>query len=380
MGDFQAEKLPSRRELRLARQAAEREAKAQEIALSVQPKAMQRTAQVQTEQTETKDNWDITCCELNPVLTQEASVKELPESDLHDGATEAIPAVAGNQFDTAVGRRAFNAKFSGVAAKSSSFFRKFVRKSPELSAVALASIVVATSVGVLGLQYAEGAQSVNSRTSVLGTVTIPDSHPATDESNILQPTEGAAELAKIIETQIAANSGELRCVDESGANALGSAYADELESQVFFPMKAGTYNVSSPFGPRQNPTGDGTEFHTGVDFAAPAGTPIYAVADGVVEMDGSETEGNHDIRIRHEINGEVFYTWYLHSYTDGIFVKAGQSVKAGEKIAEVGSSGRSTGTHLHFEIRPTGDYSAEPVEPVAFISELGAIDISQKCK
>lgn len=336
-------KLPSRKELRLTRQAAEREAKAQAAALFVSADLVDLDA-------------------------------------VQQDATEAIPTISASKLATAAEREAFNAKFTGVAAKSSSFMRKFVRKSPELSAVTLAGLIVATTVGVFGLQYAEGSQSVTPGSSVLGTVSAEDAADSTESSSVLKPTEGAAELAKIIETQIAANSGKLQCVDESGANTLSSAYEDDLESQVFFPMKSGTYKVSSPFGTRQNPTGYGTEFHTGVDFSAPTGTPIYAAADGVVEMDGSETAGNHDIRIRHEVHGEVFYTWYLHSYTDGIFVKAGQEVKAGEKIAEVGSSGRSTGAHLHFEIRPTGDYSKEPVEPVAFISKLGAIDISQKCQ
>ena len=115
---------------------------------------------------------------------------------------------------------------------------------------------------------------------------------------------------------------------------------------VTYPMKPGTYQVSSGYGPRW-----GT-FHAGLDFAAPIGTPIYAAADGVV-VEGRE---------RYNVSGFGSWIWldcqdsvgkdfiYGHVKHDGIMVKAGERVRAGQQIGVVGNEGQSTGPHLHFEV------------------------------
>lgn len=115
---------------------------------------------------------------------------------------------------------------------------------------------------------------------------------------------------------------------------------------VTHPMKQGTYQVSSGYGPRW-----GT-FHAGLDFAAPIGTPIYAAADGVV-VEGRE---------RYNVAGFGSWIWldcqdsvgkdfiYGHVKHSGILVKAGDRVRAGQKIGVVGNEGESTGPHLHFEV------------------------------
>lgn len=115
---------------------------------------------------------------------------------------------------------------------------------------------------------------------------------------------------------------------------------------VTHPMKRGTYTVSSGYGPRW-----GT-FHAGLDFAAPIGTPIYAAADGVV-VEGRE---------RYNVSGFGSWIWldcqdsvgkdfiYGHVKHDGILVRAGDRVRAGQKIGVVGNEGESTGPHLHFEV------------------------------
>lgn len=115
---------------------------------------------------------------------------------------------------------------------------------------------------------------------------------------------------------------------------------------VTHPMRQGTYQVSSGYGPRW-----GT-FHAGLDFAAPIGTPIYAAADGVV-VEGRE---------RYNVSGFGSWIWldcqdsvgkdfiYGHVKHDGILVKAGDRVRAGQQIGVVGNEGQSTGAHLHFEV------------------------------
>lgn len=114
------------------------------------------------------------------------------------------------------------------------------------------------------------------------------------------------------------------------------------------PMKNGTYTLSSGYGKRW-----GT-FHAGLDFAAPLGTPIYAVADGVIVQGAERPAGS--------VTGFGNWVWqdsqkecgrdfiYGHMRHHEIYVRAGQRVKAGQLIARVGSEGQSTGAHLHFEV------------------------------
>jgi murein DD-endopeptidase MepM/ murein hydrolase activator NlpD len=100
--------------------------------------------------------------------------------------------------------------------------------------------------------------------------------------------------------------------------------------------------ISSGYGPRE-----GGEFHKGIDIAAPVGTPIVAVADGTVLFSGPASGFGHWVVIQHD--GGVMSV-YGHMYGDEIYVSAGEQVKAGQKIAAVGSDGESSGPHLHFAV------------------------------
>lgn len=110
--------------------------------------------------------------------------------------------------------------------------------------------------------------------------------------------------------------------------------------------------VTSEFGWRPNPFGgSGGEGHAGLDLGAPKGTPIHAARDGVVSSvvdSGSSGYGYHVV-IDH---GDGMVTLYGHC--SKVYVRSGQAVKQGDVIAAVGSTGRSTGNHLHFEIRVNG--------------------------
>lgn len=105
--------------------------------------------------------------------------------------------------------------------------------------------------------------------------------------------------------------------------------------------------------------------HSGQDFAVPTGTPVEAVHRGtVVEADWGGAYGNN-IVIRHE---DGYYTQYGHLSAFRVFV--GQQVSAGQTIALSGSTGNSTGPHLHFEVRTTPYYGSE-VEPLSFLRQHG---------
>lgn len=117
-----------------------------------------------------------------------------------------------------------------------------------------------------------------------------------------------------------------------------------------FPLASYT-RVSDDYGWRIHPTLHVKQFHNGVDLAAPKGTAIYAAYNGVVvAADYSSTMGNY-VMIDH---GDNLYTIYMHAST--LKVKKDAVVKTGDTIALVGSTGRSTGPHLHFSVRLNGEY------------------------
>lgn len=125
--------------------------------------------------------------------------------------------------------------------------------------------------------------------------------------------------------------------------------------QVFsgpFCMPAPSYTrVSDDYGNRIHPILGVKQFHNGIDFAAPGGSPILAAQSGtVIAAAYSSTMGNY-IMINH---GGGVITIYMHA--SALYVSAGQTVTKGQKIAAVGTTGRSTGNHLHFSVRVNGSY------------------------
>jgi murein DD-endopeptidase MepM/ murein hydrolase activator NlpD len=125
------------------------------------------------------------------------------------------------------------------------------------------------------------------------------------------------------------------------------------------PLKD-SYRITSPFGPRVHPIYHTMRLHTGIDMAAPKGTPIYAAESGRVITARYMSGYGNCIIIDH---GGNLSTVYGHIMQGGILVKEGQEVKRGQKIAQVGSTGDSTGNHLHFEVRK----NFEPVNPVPYL-------------
>ena len=107
---------------------------------------------------------------------------------------------------------------------------------------------------------------------------------------------------------------------------------------------------SSSFGWRLDPFNGHKAFHEGLDFTANAGTAIYAAAGGIVSFADQTPDYGNIVKIEH---GAGLETRYAHA--SRLFVRNGQRVEKGEKIAEVGSTGRSTGPHLHYEIRLNGN-------------------------
>ena len=112
------------------------------------------------------------------------------------------------------------------------------------------------------------------------------------------------------------------------------------------------FRITSGFGMRKHPILGYSKFHKGIDFAAPTGAPIYAAGDGVVEEAGRKSSYGNYVRIRH--NG-TYGTAYAHLSRFATGMKVGRRVRQGEIIGYVGSTGRSTGPHLHYEVLVSGN-------------------------
>ncbi|NJM50437.1 MAG: M23 family metallopeptidase [Sphingomonadales bacterium] len=123
-------------------------------------------------------------------------------------------------------------------------------------------------------------------------------------------------------------------------------------------MPAHVGMVSSSYGYRRDPFTGAAAMHSGLDFKGPLGTPILAAADGIVTFAGQQSGYGNTVEITHA-NGLV--TRYAH--LSGFTVSNGQKVGRGIQIAKMGSTGRSTGSHLHFEVRLNG----QAVNPLKFL-------------
>jgi len=162
------------------------------------------------------------------------------------------------------------------------------------------------------------------------------------------------DMLKLTAERLKALTGNLNSKIEP---ALEQTLAREAARPGGYPLRVKTY-IASGFGTRRNPFGRGYEFHDGVDLPAWYGTPIYATAPGkVIETGWSNIYGYH-VKIDH---GFGYRTLYGHM--SKILVKRGQEVKRGQVIGKVGSTGRSTGPHVHYSVFIWG----KAVNPVPFL-------------
>ncbi|HWK40688.1 MAG TPA: M23 family metallopeptidase [Croceibacterium sp.] len=147
-----------------------------------------------------------------------------------------------------------------------------------------------------------------------------------------------------------------KSMDQTGV--ITSSPVGRVSVPTGMPVQDST--LTSNFGMRTHPVLGGRRGHNGVDLAQPTGTPVYATADGLVsKAERFSSYGNY-IQIEH---GGELQTRYAH--LSGYAVTAGEQVRKGQLIGYVGSTGRSTGPHLHYEIRVAG----EAVDPTPYMAE-----------
>lgn len=137
---------------------------------------------------------------------------------------------------------------------------------------------------------------------------------------------------------------------------------DRLSSMpAIMPVAKNRCKVASGFGYRYHPILHYRRMHSGIDMIAPTGTPVYATGDGVVRVAGRGSEGFSGYGVVALIDhGYGFQTLYAHM--QGVKVRVGQRVKRGEQIGTVGSTGMSSGSHLHYEVIQNG----KKVDPVYY--------------
>lgn len=172
-------------------------------------------------------------------------------------------------------------------------------------------------------------------------------------------------LVKQYEAEIAAQNAEIAALEAAIAEEKKALEEANGTKKTYdggmFAWPAPSYTrISDDYGNRIHPTLHVQQFHNGIDLASPGGSPILAAYDGtVVAASYSTTMGNY-IMIDH---GDNLYTIYMHA--SALYVSKGTEVSRGQKIAAVGSTGRSTGNHLHFSVRVNGAY----VSPWNYLSK-----------
>lgn len=161
---------------------------------------------------------------------------------------------------------------------------------------------------------------------------------------------------KEYEAEIAAQNAEIAELERQVAEEKQRLAAENKTAIIYdggkFKWPAPAYTrISDDYGYRIHPTLHVKQFHNGIDMAAPGGSPILAAYDGeVVAAAYNASMGNY-VMIDH---GGGLYTIYMHA--SALYVSKGQVVVKGQKIAAVGTTGRSTGNHLHFSVRLNGSY------------------------
>lgn len=164
-----------------------------------------------------------------------------------------------------------------------------------------------------------------------------------------------AEEAAAARAAAAATAAASSSAGNKNFNTAGYALVSPGSGEVRYPLPQGSYNVSRTVGGG----------HNGADMLAPSGTPIYAAAAGVVRA-SAESIGGYGVAVMLDsvVGGQRVQTTYGHMIYGSRQVQAGQTVAAGQLIGYVGSTGRSTANHLHFEVWVNGGL----LEPIAWLS------------
>jgi murein DD-endopeptidase MepM/ murein hydrolase activator NlpD len=182
--------------------------------------------------------------------------------------------------------------------------------------------------------------------------------------DVLREVRRGSAPAEAVATLRISSKGSDLSQDETRANGIIAGlermalYRAAVARVPFARPVRGAYRFTSGFGWRRDPKTGATRMHAGADFAGARGTPIHATADGVVVEAGWHAGYGNVVTLRHAFGLETRY-----AHLSRIRVSEGQRVSRGDRIGDMGNTGRSTGTHLHYEVRQSGT----PVNPMTYI-------------
>ena len=181
----------------------------------------------------------------------------------------------------------------------------------------------------------------------------------------LQADGESMRSGKVLSTEFVNNGKSNQAVlFQDAASSKGQYYTFDGQSlrKAFLASPLEFTRMSSGYGIRVHPITKDKKAHKGIDYAAPTGTPIRTVGDGVVEFAGTQRGYGNVIEIKHRADMTTVF-----AHLSRIDVKKGQKVEQGDKIGAVGSTGFSTGPHLHFEFRVDGEHR----DPLTLVAEGG---------
>jgi murein DD-endopeptidase MepM/ murein hydrolase activator NlpD len=144
-------------------------------------------------------------------------------------------------------------------------------------------------------------------------------------------------------------------------------FSNDTSGTIQWPFPTGV-PISDGFGYRSSPGGIGSTNHQGIDFNPGMGAPIQVVADGTVRLAQKSDAGGYGcyVIVDHDVNGMEFASLYGHMQCASVAMSKGEEVKVGQQVGNVGSTGTSTGAHLHFEIHDAKD---TPIDPMPWLNQ-----------
>lgn len=256
---------------------------------------------------------------------------------------------------SSVGKRRAVPQPSGHAAARGSLFRR-LPSAPILLGVTALAVAAGGAVTAAGPSLADAGTRYNQASALSGASAI-------SSVNLLDAR--TASISRDSRRDALADASDQQLVDLAESqnrqrNAAIAALARKAEAQSakialnqwVLPVEG--YHLTARFGEY---SGLWSHFHTGLDFAAPSGTPIHAIANGIVTSTSYDGSYGNKTVITLDDGTEL---WFCHQTS--YVVSVGQAVRAGELIGYIGSTGNVTGPHLHLEVRPGG---GDPVDPYA---------------
>ncbi len=213
----------------------------------------------------------------------------------------------------------------------------------------------------LKLRYQRLQKTVNQTNAQLASLQIL-AQEVSVAYGIKQKMEGPADLnaETHLNPTVAESFAEYRFLQSNNLSLLRANYSQQFHVNVIPSIWPVDGRLMGGFGERSDPFSGEGAYHTGVDISAPTGTPVHATADGRVQFAGLYNGYGRLIVVEH---GNRYLTYYAHLSRADVMV--GEEVRRGEVIGAVGTTGRSTGPHLHYEVR----ISQAPVNPYRFLNK-----------